>query len=587
MALAVSTAAMRRSALLLPSLLAAALFAAGSVHASPVSSGVCGLDPDEAGKLFQNLDAILAANPDGTVDVDAMAANAAKLSASDRDRLASDLLALMADPDRAKAKDCDGKQPRYDAEAVLASLAANMPPSKRAALAGSLAELAKNEKDSSLRRQMALDLERLGNDALSGELSPETPPYQAIFGANGDKDVVHVNIHAGAETFEDAGYLGVFRPLGATVTKHSEHDWTIHWKVTPDDPTGRLKPVTYEIHIKDEFQDDFSNFDMFRDMKKESPEIEMYDFHSQYGSALDESLRDAAKNPDAQKLYILAACKSKVFTSRAQGLYPKTHFVTTEDGEYFSDTPRMLAKALQALANRESYSQLLRELTANDLNNYHLPNDRQQLEYLDLDGDGIADSRDTRLSCSLVVTQHLDSFAPKDPPAPALALAGEKVLHAVTVANGVIGYNQQIGSRFEDKFVSDGWGDADPNGPLETFTPAKDAKGHAIWKVKVNAAYSHLSDLALGSALTHDFALFGATNGGRNAPTLDDRILAFETGVDLLGAWDPDAKIWDAYQAKYNLGKDIDWWTANSALSHEDGATPETIAKIRKLLGRS
>src|SRR5262249_1057803 len=150
-------------------------------------------------------------------------------------------------------------------------------------------------------------------------------------------------------------------------------------------------------HIKDEWQDDWDNFHMLRDMDKTSPEIEMYDFHSQYGSAFDESIRDAAKNPDAQKLYILAACKAKVFTSRLSALYPKTHFVTTEDGEYFSDTPRMLARTLQALANHESYDQLHRELSADDLKNYHLPNDKQQLEYVDLDGDGIADDHDTLL----------------------------------------------------------------------------------------------------------------------------------------------------------------------------------------------
>jgi len=578
------------------SILAAAL-AAGALalpaHAAPITE--CRPDADELGALVATLGGVLGA-PDATgrygalgdiADPDVLAKNAATISPSERDRMASELLGLLHDEKLAQATDCSEKRVRYNAEGVLAALAANAPATKKQAILDAIAASQSGEKDPSLRRQMALDLARLGSTAPAaktaiGEALPDAPPYDAIFGADGAKNVVHVDIHSGAESFQTAGYAGVFRKLGATITRHSEYDWTIHYTVTPDDPTGKLKPVTYEIHMKDEVKDDFANLDMFRNMDKSSPEIEMYDYHSQYGSALDESLADAAKNPDAQKLVLLAACKSKVFASRVQGLYPKSHFITTEDGEYFTDTPQMLARVLQGLANRETYPQMHRALVANQLTNYHLPNDRAQWDYVDLDGDGVADSRDTLLACGGVKTRHENTFKPATPAGSRLEMNGEKVLHAVTVANGVMGYNLQVGPKWEDKFVSDGWGEADPNGPIATYTPA----GGGTYKVRVNAAYSHLSDLALGTALTNDFTLFASTDGGTKKPTLDDKIRAFETGLDLLGAWDDQGTFFDTYQKHFDLGgKPLDYWKASAALSHEDGCTPDTIEKIKKMIG--
>lgn len=573
---------------------AAALGAlAAPSFAAPITA--CTPDADELGTLVSTLKGVL-----GTKDIagrygalgnianpDMLAKNAAAISPSQRDLMSSELLGLLHDPALASATACNEKRVRYNAEGVLAALAEHAPATKKAAILDAIANSAATEKDSSLRRQMSLDLARLGAKSPAAksaiaETLPATPPYAAIFGTDGKKDVVHVNIHSGDESFTLAGYAGVFKNLGATIDKKSKYDWTIHYTVTPDDPTGRLKPVTYEIHMKDEYAGDFANLDAFRDMDKGNPEIEMYDYHSQYGSALDESLADAAKNPDAQKLYLLTACKSKVFASRAQGLYPKTHFITTQDGEYFTDTPKMLARTLQGLANRETYNQLKRGLVASDLTNYHLPNEKQQWDYLDLDGDGIADGRDTLLACGGLKTKHLNSYDPATPAGSPLELNGEKVLHAITAANGMVGYNAEIGPKWEDKFLSDGWAAADPTGPLATFTPA----GGGKYAVRINSAYSHLSDLSLATALTHDFTLFASTDGGKKTATLDDKIRAFETGLDILGAWDDQGAIFAAYQKKYDLGgKPLDYWKASAAIDHEDGATAETIAKIKKMLG--
>lgn len=58
--------------------------------------------------------------------------------------------------------------------------------------------------------------------------------------------------------------------------------------------------------------------------------------------------------------------------------------------------------------------------------------------------DGIPDGNDEMLSCGLAKTP---SYAPATPAADRLALQGEKVLHAVTAANGVMGYNPKLGPR--------------------------------------------------------------------------------------------------------------------------------------------
>jgi hypothetical protein len=583
------------------STLLAATAIPSSSFAAPTSVACAG-DLDDLGKFVDALKDVFgipdAAGRYGALgsiaDADVLAKNAAALSPSERSKMAAEMFAVLGDSKLAAASACDQKRVRYNAAALLMQLVENSPAAERAKMFTCLIAATAAEKDPILRRSMEIALDRMkgsvpaavakGASPLIDEALPPVPPYDGIFGKDGSKTDIHVTIHAGAETFQTAGYAGVFRKLGATVDHRSPTDWTIHYTVQPDDASR--KPIHYSIHMVDQWKDSWDHFNVFRDMDKSSPEIEVYDFHSQYGDALDESLADAPKNKDARKLWILAACKSKVFTSRAQALYPKTHFITTEDGEYFVDTPRMIAQTLKSLANRDNYRQLDRKLAAEDLKNYHFPSDRQQWEYLDTDGDGISDANDTSATCGLKKTAAKDTFDPKEPNADRLALGGEKVLHAVTVANGVMGYNLKVGPRFEDKFVADGWGPADKNGPIATFTKADDAHGKPIWNVKVNAAYSHLSDLALGVALTREMTLFGATNAGKHEATLDEKISAFETGVDLMGAWDPDGTLYDRYQARFGFTKPVPWELANNALDHEDGATAETVKKIREFIER-
>ena len=161
------------------------------------------------------------------------------------------------------------------------------------------------------------------------------------------------------------------------------------------------------------------------------------------------------------------------------------------------------------------------------------------------------------------------------------------MLRGVTVANGLVGYNTAIGPRWEDKFVAKGWAPANPDGPVAVITPVKDARGKKTYDVRVNAAYSHLDDTALATALTHELSVYAGSNGKPANATREDKIRAYETAVDLISAWDPDGELYEGFQAKYNdFGKKIPFTYAVNALDKHDGATAETIAKLERYIDR-
>ncbi len=514
-------------------------------------------------------------------------------------------LALLADRDLAARRGCEDRDRRSAAAAVLAKLASTGPAAERRAAVRRLRDAAAAETDPSLRAQMIRDLDRHAAGAdrsdlptiarLREEILPTSPPYDAIFGpeaeatAPGSDDPlrVAVRIHSAKEVLRQGGYFRLFRSLGATVVRPNAGEARFEYTVVPDDPTGRLKPVVYEIRLTDDWQDDYDNLDVFGEMGRKTPQIEMYDFHAQYGGAFDRSFEIATANRDARKLYLLNSCKSKVFGRQAKALYPATHFVLTRDGEYMVDTAPMLARTLQALAERQTYAQLRRSLAREELTNYQFPDDRAQLLYADADDDGVPDGRDDRLDCGRIEPPSRNTLRPEAPSQPPETLGGGRVLDAVLVANGLLGYHPTFGSRWEDRFVSGGFGPADPDGPIVTVSKIPGGRGRPTHVVTVNGAYSHLSKLALSAALCRELTLFAVTGGGRRKATLDDRILAYEVGVDLLSAWGDDGPLYQEYQARFGFDRPLPWSVATRAIDHHDGATDETVAKIRRYLERN
>lgn len=595
-------------------LLAALFVSAGLARpafAQPADPG-CASPIDDLGALVDELDGVLGANGGGTgaaaaygalgghLDRDTVAKNVASLSNAQRKALAGQLLTIALDP--TLTGECSKDQVRYNAAMVLFELAKNASGADRAYFVDCLLQAANAEKDPVAKRQMVLNLDKLTGSmsgaqksaaaALVEEYLPSSPDYSGIFGENGDKDVVNVVVHAGDETFEYSKYDRVFENAGATVKKNTDGSLDITYKVTPDDPTGNYKPVTYKIKVIDEFRGSFSNLDIFDKMDSNDPAIEVYNFHSQYGSGLSKSIREGAENPDSKKLFLLGSCKSKVNAGRLTAKYPKMNSIFTRDSEYFTDTPKALKTILTELVNRPNYRQIGRAID-NDYriedDNYFYPNDRRRLAYMDSDFDGIPDLSDTGANCALTGTPQSMDFAAKDPGVDASKLNGEKLLYAIAAANGVLGYSDLV-KGLEDKYVADGFAPADPDGPMFTFTKATEDGPFGrreIYRMKTNAAYSHLADTALAGAALREIVAHDRTKGGTRELSKDDEILSYMMGVKLFDAWSNQSgsTAYSGYQEKFSLGKKLSLWDISGTIDHDNGVTRETITKIKEKLG--
>ena len=210
--------------------------------------------------------------------------------------------------------------------------------------------------------------------------------------------------------------------------------------------------------------------------------------------------------------------------------------------------------------------------------NYNFPDDRRQLSYLDTDGDGIPDQYDTIFNYGLKDAPKVSNdFTPKEPVAGACALSGDRVSFAVNVANGIIGYSTYA-TNLEGKFIPNGWGPYDPNGPVFTFTKGKDVNGNDVQFVKGNPAYSHLDDNAIEGAALHDITLAGqAAKHADGKPTEDDQLAALAMGQKEFSAWDGYGTF-DNFQKKYGVGgHEFSSWDLDSHIDHENGVTPDTV----------
>lgn len=525
----------------------------------------------------------------GCLDAAGASSRIRNLSETKRKELAGQLITAINDAELAGDR---GRQSRANAIALLTELAA-----QGGEPLDALIEAANNEKDPWLKRQATLNLDRLTNEmnadqkkasaALYEEFFPSKPPYEAMFGANGEKTEVNYVIYGGDDTFAHGEWESVARQNGAEVKKVGPgRSLEITYKVTPDDPTGNLKPVTWKIQVRDEASYGYSDLRVFEHMNDPDYPILAYSYHSQYGRALRESMANAPKSAGLDKVFLLGSCKAKVFRSRTNRLYPEASLISTIDSEYFYDMSRSQFEMMNAYANRENWDQIRRRMSYGDAgllnnDNYQFPNDRRALESLDADSDGIPDSRDTVFNTGLKGPEERSrDFSARDPgvEGPATcALDGDRLTYAVSAANGIIGYSSYAGT-LEDKFSADGWGAYDKDGPVFTF--AKQADG--TWRVKQNPAYAHLDDTATVAALLHGMTITGLSNG--SAPTLDQQIAATAMGAKVLDAWSGSG-YWSEYQKKFGIpGKSLSMYDVTAKIDHDRGVTRETIDHIKKKL---
>jgi len=579
----------------------ASMLAATGASAQPADPG-CAVAIDDLGAFVADVGRVLGTGSGsgdygalaGDLDPASVKGKLGAMSREERKALAGKLLTIATDPKL--GPECADAKIRYNAAMLLDAIAtASQTDGTSAAdkkyFLDCLLQAAEGEKDPLAKRQLAINLDRLTGsmssaqktraDALIDEFMPKSPHYPTVFGEDGKKDVVNVVVHTANQENRFDYYKSTFR--GAKMEERGG-DLFIEYKVTPDDPTGRFQPVTYKIQVKDERRGDSGNFDIFDAMDSNEPAIEVFNYHSQYGSSLTKSINAGAENPGSKKIFFLGNCKSHVNASRIEAKYPQLGSMYTIDSQYMTDTPKTLKQMLNQLPNRPTWAQINRSMAYANLildENYLTPDDRRRLVHMDTDFDGIPDAYDTGVDCGLVDAPSVhDDFGPRTPVADASKLSGERLQYAVGAASGILGYTDLV-SDLAGKFVADGVGSADPNGPRFTFTRSGDKI-----KVKLNAAFSHLSDSAMTAAVLREGYLFEKSKSGRT-PTLDDKVMAYALGVKLLDSWTANARgdeAYEGFQNAYNLGKNLSLWDAASKIDHDRGVTKETIEYIKSKL---
>lgn len=603
---------MRSARTLFAALVAAGFtLAAAGAYAQPADPG-CAVAIDDLAAFVDDVGRVLGGADGvgeygalaGDLDPAAVEARLGALSREERRALAGKLLTIATDS--SLGPDCDRAKIRYNAAMLLdaiatAAMSDGTSAEDRKYFLDCLLQAAEGETDIAAKRQMTINADRLTASmtadqkkraaALTEEFMPTSPHYPTVFGEDGEKDVVNVVVHTANVENRFDYYKNTFR--GARMEERGG-DLFIEYKVTPDDPTGRYKPVTYKIRVKDERRGDSRNFDIFDAMDSDDPAVEVFNYHSQYGSSLTKSINNGAINPDSKKIFFLGNCKSIANTSRIEAKYPKLGSMYTIDSQYTVDTPKTLKQLLTELPNRPTWAQINRSMAYANLlqdENYLTPDDRRRLAFMDADFDGIPDLYDTGLDCGLVAppSEH-DDFGPRTPVADASKLSGERLAYAVTAANGILGYTDLTKS-LDGKFVADGIAPADPDGPRLVFTRTSEVGPFGrrdLVKVKLNAAFSHLSDSALTAAVLREGYLFEKSNG--REPSLDDKIMGYALGVKLLDAWSGNAAGGEAYrgfQNAYYLGRNLSLWDAASKIDHDRGVTRETIEYIKSKLGET
>lgn len=582
------------------------LAASGSAVAQPTSQPIesCSEPITNLGQFVNDIAALTGGQPSSTakygpllscLDATSASRQVGALSAAKRKALTGQLLTALKDPSLTP-------QGKANAVGLLTELARKGLSERGAAgeyYFDALVEAAEAETDPVLRRQAALNLDSLSGSLTAAQkaksqglvdefLSPK-PPYETLFGANGEKTEVEWVIHGGDDTFAHGDWESVAASKGATIEKTGPgQSFLMTYTVTPDDPTGRLKPITYKVKVLDD-SGSYSSLRAFGEMGNPNVAVEAYSYHSQYGRALRESLANAPAS-NLKKLYLLGACKAKVFRSRAARLYPNADFISTIDSEYFYDMSRSQMAMMEEFANRSTWEQIRRKMNRSGAgllhtDNYQFPDDRRQLDHLDTDSDGIPDRLDTIMNFEITpATEGTSGFAPAAPVATDCTLNGDRLVYAATVANGIIGYSSKS-SHLEDKFVSAGWGPYRADGPMFTFTEGKNAAGEKVFNVKTNPAYSHLDDTAMAAAMLHEFALKGLSDARRDKkPTEEDRIVALALGAKVMDAWS-GSRSWNDYQTKFStFDEKLNFWDVTSKIDHDNGVTRTTVDHITKLL---
>lgn len=383
---------------------------------------------------------------------------------------------------------------------------------------------AQSERHPGLRRQMLVDLEtlpanRLGaaqrtlRDQLVGQLLPPAPPYDAWFGDQA-KPELHVKqyVMEGENFYRDE--VATYRANGWKIEKVDDSH-AIASKAL-EDPKGKLPPVQARVELVKQSE---RVLDEIRDPKLN---MILYSGHAQLGGVAKWSMDAVGSGGGQDKLVGFFSCRGKQSLARFRRCYPESQLLVSNQGTYGNDDRIVVQNLFKAIGARGSYADVHRAVERDGVwekNNYIYPNDRRGLEHFDFDGDGRMDAgvggRD--LLYTPVVPRgrgNSISFAPKKigDDVDLTKLDGSNVTNAVEWFNTVYFYwSEAFGKAGEkqaaDRFYPDGWFKSTSPDELVRLTKGRGDDGKPVYRVQVNAAYSHLGNDALGALVTYGLAL--------------------------------------------------------------------------------
>jgi len=421
-----------------------------------------------------------------------------------------------------------GVRSRAAGFALLTRVAQAMSPrSEAAALRQTVDQLltaAQAEKHPGLRRQMLVDLEALPTSRLSaaqrtlrdqlvGQLLPPAPPYDAWFGDKSKPELqVKQYVMEGENFYRDE--VATYRANGWKIEKVDDSH-TIATKAL-EDPKGKQPAVQARVELIKQSER------VLDEIKDPKLNMILYSGHAQLGGVAKWSMDAVGAGGGQDKLVGFFSCRGKQSLARFRRCYPEAQLLVSNQGTYGNDDRIVVQNLFKAIGARAAYADVHRAVERDGVwekNNYIYPDDHRSLEHFDFDGDGRMDAgiggRDL-LYTSLVGKGRGNSisFAPKKvgDDVDLTNLDGSNVTNAVEWFNTVYFYwSEAFGKAGEkqaaDRFYPDGWFKSDKPDELVRVTKGRGDDGKPVYRVQVNAAYSHLGNDALGALVTYGLAL--------------------------------------------------------------------------------
>jgi hypothetical protein len=454
--------------------------------------------------------------------------------------------------------------------------------------------LAKGETDRRLRESMVFHLsnsapaQRPGpvkeaSEQLMETLAPMNPPYDKWF-ANGNKKVdLSWTVGQGEfwKPFTDGLKAKGFKAVGV----ENQYGATTYEKTFNKPGVGE---TTFRVSVRE------GGTNLLAPVADGESEIIGYDGHSNWGRNMTSSVRNGPASPDGGdgRLFVYNLCVGKGVLDRLKEKYPNLQAATTFGASY-KDTD--IDDLCDSIASREGWERIHERMneTSGPRGNIVTPVSTLVRErVLDRDNDGQSDYLDKHMNFNTfrVPEDTAREFAPIRQPRPANVLDGTKVLVSGQMLNTVSEFSAILDRVNPDsKVVTDGYFEPrEGEREIIKFSQARGPDGKPEIRMKVNAAYSHMSEEAMRAVTTYEFNRYLGKTGQLRLDPIDAKIagmISFAQSMQIDEGY-RDREVWGAFLKRYNL-PDVGLSAINSQLDaehHDYAGTPEMVRAIRAQL---